>query len=623
MMVVLLFAISLSGLSFLLSITKGYSFEEVLPSSIASKILILFLFGICGWMKIGIYAIALIVICEYGYGIIQLFKEKKIKKLFPFFSCGFFCWIFAIIVICWCMYGKMFDSWDEFSHWGDIVKVMATLDDFGTNPLSFSWFKSYPPGMSLFQYYLQKINFGVSHIVFEEWLVYVAYQVFTVSFIIPIICKCKRLFCRPALFSLISIVVIFAAPLMFGQGIYRYLYIDPVLGVLFACGLVETLYPNDKKDISLLYIISVSSMLVLAKDAGLLFSIAICIAYGLCIILDDRGNKEKWIQIFFLLLSLLPKLLWRYHLSSRKIKIAFSGKYDFEDFVNVITYKKRSYRTTVYDCFKQLLFTNSQNILGFSIHTYILIIIILVSLIVLLLFMVKKKEIRRHRAIIGELVLFSTSILYIVGMLLSYMYKFSEGEAVYCASFIRYIDIIYESIWMVFTFVFLIFLSYSSNLSMLFTALFAIIILIITPNKNLKICFSRSAVHESVKFRESYYKMTDEIMQYCDGQKVFLISQGDTGLDLTVLKFSVRPNVMNNNPWSFGKGTHEGDIYTYDYSIEQIQAIWKNEDYKYVALYSVNSNFIEQYKGLFEEENIIKENSVYKINEYEKLELCD
>ena len=51
--------------------------------------------------------------------------------------------------------GKLASTWDEFSHWIDIVKAMTTVDDFGTNPQSLSTFKSYPPAMSIFQYVLQ------------------------------------------------------------------------------------------------------------------------------------------------------------------------------------------------------------------------------------------------------------------------------------------------------------------------------------------------------------------------------------------------------------------------------------------------------------------------------------
>lgn len=624
MIAILFFVISLAGLVFLLSIIKGYAFEDTIPISVASKVLLLFLLGIAGGLKAGVYIIFAIAFIEYVYGVFRLVRNKSLKRnLHKFFNVGCFSWVISIGIICWCMFGKMFNSWDEFSHWGDIVKVMATLDDFGTNPNSFSWFKSYPPGMSLFQYFLQKISQITSHIAFEEWLVYVAYQVFVVSFIIPIVCKCKKIFKSSISLIIISILMIFMGPMMFGNGIYRWLYIDPVLGVLFACGLVEILFQNEETEIHAWYISAVCSMLTLAKDAGLLFAIAIFIADNVLVILSKKSIKEKWKRVIFTsLFTFFPIVIWKYHLSVRSISIAFSAKYDFRDFINTITYKTVSYRTTVCSHFKQLFFSDSCNLLDAPISTYKLIFSIMLLIFILLLMGVIKGKIKTSVATVVFVTLSVTTVVYILGMLLSYMYKFSEYEAVNCSSFQRYIYIIYEAIWMFGIFTVIIFSAEVVNKKSLIT-LFAIVIFIISPKESIEMTLSRKAVWESIDFRKNYSIMTAEIMKHCDNKNVFLISEGDAGIDLCVLKSAIRPNVMNNNPWSFGEETYVGDIYTYNYTIEQLQTMWEADNYDYVALYRINPDFVEKYKGLFANENEIMENRVYKITENKMLELCN
>ena len=623
MIAVLLFVISLSGLAFLLSIIKGYTFENLIPISVASKVLLLFLLGIVGGLKAGVYIIFTIAFIEYVYGFFQLGRNKSLKRnLHKFFNVGCFSWVVSIGIICWCMFGKMFNSWDEFSHWGDIVKVMATLDDFGTNPNSFSWFKSYPPGMSLFQYFLQKISQITSHVAFEEWLVYVAYQVFVVSFIIPITCKCKDSFNHSVFIVPISILIAFVGPLMFGDGMYRTLYIDPVLGVLFACGLMEILFQNEKTDVHLLYISATCAMLTLAKDAGLLFAVAIFIADDILVVLSKKRFWEKcYYVVITAIFTFLPTVLWKYHLRARSISTAFSGKYDFKDFINTITYKTVSYRTIVCSRFKQLFFSDSDNILGVSIPTYILILTVMLLIFGLMLFGVIKKKMKISTTLVVFFTLSITTIIYILGMLLSYMYKFSEYEAVNCSSFQRYIYIIYESIWMFLIFVVLLLEAKVEKRILIYV--FVMMLFLISPKESVEMTLSRKAVQMSIDFRANYDQMTTEIMKYCDNKKVFLISEGNTGIDLCVLKSAIRPNIMNNNPWSFGEETYEGDIHTYNYTIEQLQAVWEADNYDYVALYRINPDFVEKYKGLFANENEIMENRVYKITENKMLELCN
>lgn len=136
------------------------------------------------------------------------------------FSEGFIAFLILSVVAVRSVSGKLFDSWDEFSHWGDIVKAMSFLDDFGTNSLSFSLFKNYPPGMSLLQYFLEKLLMFFPKVHFEEWLTYFVYQVYCFSFLIPLFClKTQKGAGSRIVSGLLSAAVVFFAPLTFAESI--------------------------------------------------------------------------------------------------------------------------------------------------------------------------------------------------------------------------------------------------------------------------------------------------------------------------------------------------------------------------------------------------------------------
>ena len=143
---ILWFAFLSSG-SVLCAAVWGKKYEEVLPVTCSALVLLLFLFGIAGILKAGVLFVCFLGAAIYIFSAIYIF-HNKCHSIFleKFFTPGFFVFFILLLAACCLNIGKMAENWDEFSHWIDIVKVMATLDDFGTHPGSGSAFMSYPPG---------------------------------------------------------------------------------------------------------------------------------------------------------------------------------------------------------------------------------------------------------------------------------------------------------------------------------------------------------------------------------------------------------------------------------------------------------------------------------------------
>ena len=68
--------------------------------------------------------------------------------------------IFGILTIIIFIFerGRMIAEWDEFSHWGSVVKSMFLTNGLSVKEGSSLMFKSYPPAISIFEYFFQVIN---------------------------------------------------------------------------------------------------------------------------------------------------------------------------------------------------------------------------------------------------------------------------------------------------------------------------------------------------------------------------------------------------------------------------------------------------------------------------------
>ncbi|MGN0168566.1 MAG: hypothetical protein ACI4AB_11015 [Acetatifactor sp.] len=204
---------------------------------------------------------------------------------------------------------------------------MTTLDDFGTNPEAHSIFQSYPPAMTLFQYFLQKLSGWTGKTDYTEWKLYLAYHVFVFSFLVPF---AKDINCKKVFVGIIFGVTVFLCPLWFFCGIYTTIYIDPFLGILSGTGLAAIFLEEKKDAFYSVKIFLTCIMLVLSKDAGMMFAAVLAVAYVLdlwCNRQEKPAGKILWKRLLWTtgasLSVLVPKWMWSHHLKVKNARIAF------------------------------------------------------------------------------------------------------------------------------------------------------------------------------------------------------------------------------------------------------------------------------------------------------------
>ena len=156
---ILIYLILLSG-SIFLALVFNKKIGKTFILYIISIIFILYIFGLFKILKFGVYFIEILSFLLMIFNLIIFFKKRqKFKELIFGKELIIFTFFYGFLIIL--HRGRLFTVWDEFSHWGDVVRAMFDINDFATNPNSLSTFKSYPPAISLFQYFFVRVEYYI------------------------------------------------------------------------------------------------------------------------------------------------------------------------------------------------------------------------------------------------------------------------------------------------------------------------------------------------------------------------------------------------------------------------------------------------------------------------------
>ena len=127
--IILFLRICLSG-SFFSAICLDKKFEETLLSSTLIPVFGLFLLGMVTNLEIGIYiifSIGLLLIFVSCICLVCRRKNSRIESLKNLLTPGFVVYCFLLLVVAIGLRGKLCTEWDEFSHWGDVVKGIQSI----------------------------------------------------------------------------------------------------------------------------------------------------------------------------------------------------------------------------------------------------------------------------------------------------------------------------------------------------------------------------------------------------------------------------------------------------------------------------------------------------------------
>ena len=613
-MTLILFFLCLSSGSVYAAARWGRKYEELLPVTGCAIVAVLFFFGVLGRLETGFWAVCALCAGLYLLALLRTARKKGWRALAEnLFTPGFFLFVLFQLVFAFCNYGRLLAHTDEFSHWGDIVKVLFQLGTFGTIPEADSLFGSYPPGMALMQYFLQRLNGS-----FSEWLLYYAYQVFGVTLFMPL---CRRV--KAGLPGILMFAAgVFFAPLLFFPEYYQTILIDGFLGLLAGAGVCHLAWGDRKDPVRLLTLCLMVFLLVLTKDAGLLFAMVMAL---LC--WGDCPKGQRLPAFLGLCLSLvLPKLLWSLLVAAGGAGVAFGGSIDPVQLVNILLWRDGSTRQVIWERFCRGLIAPKISIisLGELLSVKLPAVVVILGLVVLVAVLLglatRKRELPASRSREIPVMLLVQSVIYTFGLGVMYLFKMPQGEALVLASFDRYMGIAFQPLWTVAVMALVLEIPRLPKAAGVCAAGVLLCLLALTSPPRLLLQWgTRQSVAISQEQRSPYLPLVQQIQQQTpEDARIFAVCQEDLVYDRLVLHFCIRPRTTAQI-WSLGS---KGLPWMVDLSREQ----WKElllEDYDYVAVYRLNEEFIQRYGSLFENPGDIRENTLFRVDhQREMLVLC-
>ncbi len=595
-----------SGAVFL-SIKSNKKFEQTLPVWILFIITILYFTGIFDILLIGVYIVVLISALGLLYSIYFLIKNKH-DFVFNILTPGFFIFIFFFIISWWAQNGRMFISWDEFSHWGLVVKNMYMLNALGNHPNATTAFVGYPPSTALFEYLWARLS-GV----FIEGDTYRAINILYFSLMLPLFKNLKR---KTGGQLIVCTILVLILPLAFYSDFYTLLCVDGILGILFAYILISH-FTCGLSNFNILNISLALFVLTLTKATGVIFALIAFIIFAIDMLFSKRSDLLQYIRqnksnsIFIrsailltpLISILTAKCSWSIYVNATNTIDVYNVHSIFSLSVikNLLNGNAPIYwAKTIYNFFIALteqVFSN--NLVDL---TFIGWLVLLISLsIICIAFICKKDEKTRYK--IAAISFFTGTLIYMFGMLFTYLIAFSEYEAVNLASFQRY-----SSTYLLGGLVFfasVILLKEPENETShgkIFSVGLALLMLItikLTPILNLTV-LSMPSINSTIDIRSiNQWAIPPEQLLNPKIDKVYFISIADKGFDYWVNRYNLTPVKTNTYAWSIGQPYYEGDIWTEDISSYKWSEILKNE-YTYVYIHRTNEIFSREYGDLFD-----------------------
>lgn len=572
----------------LVIITKK-TFGRVLPLTFFISILSIFLSGIVfNTFNIGI--VLNYIFCTLPI-ICLIFKRQLLKPFLKnYFTNGFFIFIILFLITLFFDLNRSFTRWDEFSHWGEMVKEMFRLDKlYCINDSVLQVHKDYPPIVSIFE--LLWIKLAGSY---RESFLIQSVHVFELSLFIPFIFerqKSKDNF-RIIINSIFIFLLVFISICIFDhEGIINTIYIDYIMAIIASYGIISiVLSKNILSKFSIINLCLTCSVLVLTKQMGLpFFLIIICAFFAkLTIDKDMRKDKLKKIVISSLIMIFIPLLFsktWNIYSSSYntnpQFKVSDINLTKLPEIVGGVGGKE--YQIKASQNFLNALYATGITAGNINL-TYVQSITVLLIILFLLFLYSKKKLNSKYFSLIGLIIVIG-AVMYTFIMLNLYVFNFDEREAPILASYDRYMAsyVIFCLSMIIMTFI----NTYSSRWKITYIPVIIVLVLLLTISPADIEKFSPALI----KAKPTIYEFqANSIKKTVKSKKVFIISQNSLGQFQFYLKYYANPIIVNLQDYDLNKYP------TVDYKNKMKNEIQK---YDYLFLASLDGTFFKEYNSWF------------------------
>ena len=616
-MTTLLIVLSLPILiAYILGHFTKQSTASLIPIGYFLSILWLFIFGVADHLKLGVTLLFPTVVIVFMVCVLKVkdfltfakLKALNSPAIAAFVSVGL--WTFKH------SQRMHFKEWDEFSHWGPAVKSMFLFDKIGPYSPAQLVFPEYPPGLSLFSYYVTKIG-GT----WDEADVYWAYQILVIALIASILSRLtwKN---KPAV---IFAYLIAALSSVFYFGAFQTVYADPLFALFFGFSLIiaSTSEAKTNKWTTLTFGISIA-LLSITKDMGIFLALIAVLVYAINIFLLNHNGQNGFFSrlkypIVISFVSLLPilvlKLAWKFALDQNNIKpgrdfFAIMGKFISGNSADL----RQPYWQDVTNYFVSKTLHQSLTAMNsYSISAIKWIIIFSALFLISVLSQSGRSERIREAGI--SLVIIIGFFGYLGVLLFLYLTSFSQPEALGLASYDRYVTTYFAALALL--------VAYKSlqdiddfNLTKstpMVTFAWIILILLQSSPWNL-LSYAKDPNSTSDQIRAQYANEIQMIedMNFKVEDDVWFIAQHTVGFEFYLFQYELLPASVGRSPWSIGSPYGAGDIWT---DTNLTAAKWNDrlDDFDFVFVHSVTESFVKEFGSMFEDPSALTSPGIYKV----------
>lgn len=598
----------------LILLTKR-KFEIVLPLTFIIGIFLFYISGILGNIHLGLY-----FCCCFSFIAVPLvYKERSSLKALcvnNIFTMGWF--VFTIFYIFLNFYHRYtaFSTWDEFQHWGPMIKETLRLNNFYSIPDStLQMHKDYPPFVTLLQVLWCKLCGGYS-----EAYCYRSMSIFTIALFMPTFCKysfykikdwirCGIHALLIILLNLINFYLLYA--------IFETIYTDYMLGVFAAYVIYLVISSKGEFNHFSLFNLSISlSSLLMIKQMGIAFFAMAIFLVMLFIIVNCYSNRKKisWprVVIYILFFAVIPLLIfksWDWHIAKYSPDFQFKlNQISIRYFIQLVLHGTgEEWQVITLNNYVEAI--NHRPLINMPISlNYWQINIFISVLLYLVLKFFSDKEIKIPSSVV---ITYGIGVVgYALSMLLLYVFSFGPLEGPILASFERYINT-----YLYFGFCLIIFLTirFISNVSFkksMIIQFFLVLMLFCLCGKDqlfkLKIKTAYSGYEEQPVYLTLFNTIEENIEE---GSNVLLIAQYQ---DQTVHILKYRYPHLRFSVISLGETKFDGDYYTKKLSLEEWIDYYTQFDYAYT--YNTDDVFYSDYWVPITSEYLLNER-LYKIKD--------
>ena len=615
--------VSIFGTS-MLSIIFKKRFEIMLPIYFMFSALFVYVLTVFNLFDVAIYLLLLFsCICLIYLIYCRVKKRKQLNDIIKYiFTPGLIIYFMIYIFVFILNYNRGFNTWDEFSHWGMMIKETIRLKSFYTSPLSIlRVHQDYPPIITIHESVWCILAGG-----YKESLAYISLQILGLSLLFPFL---SRINLKKKYEFILEIMVIFLSiimiPILITAGeayFYTTIYNDAILGLLIGYGL-GLVFINEKYDKFFIFnLVILFSFIILTKQIAIVFIMLIIGNIVLNMFVSNKFkrinyNKKFVLSIFILIIiPLLLSVTWNLIVNVNNIV----GQFNMSDIKLIKLFGIYNgtvgelYQTQVMHNFvNSILYSSKFVVTNFSEFTYVQVLLVACVLI----YFIKKflnRDIDNKKYLTLIITIIVGAVGYAFTLMVLYVFCFDEYEALNLASLYRYINTYWLAIFSMIGMIFMYVVCFSKKGNIEVYLLLLVYILIFwLPVSNFKM-FIPSLTYNSVG--TVVQGDVDIIKSHVkDNDRIYVITQNGNGFITFLMQYAIHPNKINVEYYSLGDKYNENDVWTKNITEEE----WLKQlnDYDYLYLYNIDDKFMSKYGTCFINDNVHNK-QLYKIDKLNK-----